>query len=119
MYNFCCSCFWKTKSSFLNIRKIVGYSNFKELYEIRQVLGKGKFGLVKLGIHRGSGRKVAIKIINKKLVTPIDVQQVKTEIDILKIAKHPNIIKLYDVFENEKYIYIIMEYCPGGDLFLI
>ena len=99
------------------IRKIVGYSNLNEIYEIRQVLGKGKFGLVKLGIHRGNGRKVAIKIINKKLVTAIDVQQVKTEIDILKIAKHPNIIQLYDVFENENYIYIIMEYCAGGDLF--
>ena len=99
------------------IRKIVGYSNLNEIYEIRQVLGKGKFGLVKLGIHRESGRKVAIKIINKKLVTAIDVQQVKTEIDILKIAKHPNIIQLYDVFENENYIYIIMEYCAGGDLF--
>ena len=99
------------------IRKIVGYSNLKDIYEIRQVLGKGKFGLVKLGIHRESGRKVAIKIINKKLVTAIDVQQVKTEIDILKIAKHPNIIQLYDVFENENYIYIIMEYCAGGDLF--
>ena len=99
------------------IRKIVGYSNLNEIYEIRQVLGKGKFGLVKLGIHRGNGRKVAIKIINKKLVTAIDVQQVKTEIDILKIAKHTNIIQLYDVFENENYIYIIMEYCAGGDLF--
>ena len=99
------------------IRKIVGYSNLNEIYEIRQVLGKGKFGLVKLGIHRGNGRKVAIKIINKKLVTAIDVQQVKTEINILKIAKHPNIIQLYDVLENENYIYIIMEYCAGGDLF--
>ena len=99
------------------IRRIVGYSNLNEIYEIKQVLGKGKFGLVKLGVHRGSGRKVAIKIINKKLVSAIDVQQVKTEIDILKIAKHPNIIQLYDVFENENYIYIIMEYCAGGDLF--
>ena len=99
------------------IRRIVGYSNLSEIYEIKQVLGKGKFGLVKLGVHRGNGRKVAIKIINKKLVSAIDVQQVKTEIDILKIAKHPNIIQLYDVFENENYIYIIMEYCAGGDLF--
>ena len=40
----------------------------------------------------------------------------KVEIDILKISQHPNIIKLYDVFENENYIYIIMEYCTGGDL---
>ena len=79
-----------------------------EIYEIRQVLGKGKFGLVKLGIHRGSGRKVAIKIINKKLVTAIDVQQVKTEIDILKIAKHPNIIQLYEIMETPEKIYLVL-----------
>ena len=48
---------------------------------------------------------------------PVDVQQVISEIDILKIAKHPNIIKLYDVYENEKFIHIIIEYCAGGDLF--
>ena len=99
------------------IRKVVHYSNLKDLYEIKGDLGKGKFGLVKLGVHKESGREVAVKIINKKLVGPVDVQQVKSEIDILKIAKHPNIIKLYDVFENEKLIYIIMEYCAGGDLF--
>ena len=100
-----------------SIRKVVHYSNLNDLYEIKSPLGKGKFGLVKLGVHKESGREVAVKIINKKLVGPVDVQQVKSEIDILKIAKHPNIIKLYDVFENEKYIYIIMEYCAGGDLF--
>ena len=100
-----------------SIRKVVHYSNLNDLYEIQGVLGKGKFGLVKLGVHKESGREVAVKIINKKLVGPVDVQQVKSEIDILKIAKHPNIIKLYDVFENEKLIYIIMEYCAGGDLF--
>ena len=100
-----------------SIRKVVHYSNLNDIYEIKGTLGKGKFGLVKLGIHKETKREVAVKIINKKLVTEVDVQQVKSEIDILKIAKHPNIIKLYDVFENEKYIYIIMEYCPGGDLF--
>ena len=99
------------------IRKVVHYSNLNDLYEIKDPLGKGKFGLVKLGIHKESGRKVAIKIINKKLVESSDVQLVKSEIDILKIARHPNIIKLYDVFENEEFIYIIMEYCEGGDLF--
>ena len=99
------------------IRKAVGYSNLNEIYEVRDVLGKGKFGLVRLGIHKESGRKVAIKIINKKLVSLLDLEQVKTEVEILKIAQHPNIIRLYDVFENEKYIYIIMEHCGGGDLF--
>ena len=99
------------------IRKAVGYSNLNDIYEVREVLGKGKFGLVRLGIHKESKRKVAIKIINKKLVSLLDLEQVKTEVEILKIAQHPNIIRLYDVFENEKYIYIIMEHCGGGDLF--
>ena len=100
-----------------SIRKVVHYSNINDLYEIKGTIGKGKFGQVRLGIHKESGKQVAIKIINKNYVEGIDYEQIKSEIDILKIAKHPNIIKLYDVFENEKYIYIIMEYCPGGDLF--
>ena len=100
-----------------SIRKVVHYSNINDLYEIKGNIGKGKFGQVRLGIHKESGKQVAIKIINKNYVEGMDYEQIKSEIDILKIAKHPNIIKLYDVFENEKYIYIIMEYCPGGDLF--
>ena len=46
-----------------------------------------------------------------------DIGLVRTEIEILKICQHPNIIRLYDIFENIDYLYIIMEYCPGGDLF--
>ena len=100
-----------------SIRKVVHYSNINDLYEIKGTIGKGKFGQVRLGIHKESGKQVAIKIINKNYVEGMDYEQIKSEIDILKIAKHPYIIKLYDVFENEKFIYIIMEYCPGGDLF--
>ena len=100
-----------------SIRKVVHYSNLRDLYEIKGNLGKGKFGLVKLGEHKESGRQVAIKIINKEVIEGMELERIKSEIDILKIAKHPNIIKLYDLFENEKYIYIIMEYCAGGDLF--
>ena len=87
-----------------SIRKVVHYSNLRDLYEIKGNLGKGKFGLVKLGEHKESGRQVAIKIINKEVIEGMELERIKSEIDILKIAKHPNIIKLYDVFENEKYI---------------
>lgn len=90
------------------LRKSIGYSNLGDLYEVKEVLGKGKFGLVRLGIHKKLQRKVAIKIIKKKCLTLVDLQQVKIEIEILKIAQHPNIIRLYDVFENEDYIYISM-----------
>ena len=55
--------------------------------------------------------------MNKKKMDSSDIELMRTEIEILKICQHPNIIRLYDIFENIDYIYIIMEYCPGGDLF--
>jgi len=73
--------------------------------------------LVRLGIHKETNRKVAIKIMSKKDMTNQDLELVKTEIEILKIAQHPYIIRLYDIFENAEFIYIIMEHCEGGDLF--
>ena len=85
-------------------------------YEVKQKIGKGKFGLVKAGINKETKKPVAIKIMAKKNMDKSDMELAKVEIDILKISQHPNIIKLYDVFENENYIYIIMENCSGGDL---
>jgi serine/threonine protein kinase len=55
--------------------------------------------------------------MNKNNMDSSDLELVRTEIEILKVCQHPYIIKLYDVFENIDYIYIIMEHCPGGDLF--
>ena len=94
-----------------------GYTNLTDLYEIKEKIGRGKFGLIKLGINKKTGKKVAIKIMNKKDMTNQDLELARTETEILKICQHPNIIQLYDVFENVKYFYLIMEYCPGGDLF--
>ena len=94
-----------------------GYTNLTDLYEIKEKLGRGKFGLIKLGINKKTGTKVAIKIMSKKDMTNQDLELARTETEILKICQHPNIIQLYDVFENVKYFYLIMEYCPGGDLF--
>lgn len=50
-------------------------------------------------------------------MSPADIELIKREIEILKLCQHPNIIRLYDVFENQDYIYIVMELLPGGDLF--
>ena len=94
-----------------------GYTNLLDIYEVKEKLGNGKFGLIKLGINKKTGQKVAIKIMSKKDMTNQDLELVRTEIEILKICQHPNIIELYEVFENASYFYIIMEYCSGGDLF--
>ena len=99
------------------LKKATGYTNLLDIYEIKQKLGKGKFGLVKLGINKETKEKVAVKIMNKNNMDSSDFELVRTEIEILKICQHPYIIKLYEVFENVDYIYIIMEHCSGGDLF--
>ena len=95
----------------------IDYKNLLDLYDIKEKSGKGKFGLVKHAIHKQSGKEVAIKIMAKKNMSTADLELAKTEIDILKICNHPNIIKLYDIFDTPEYIYIIMEYCSGKDLF--
>ena len=100
-----------------NLKKATGFTNLLDIYDVKQKLGNGKFGLVKLGVNKQTKEKVAIKIMNKNKMDSSDVELMRTEIEILKICQHPNIIRLYDIFENIDYIYIIMEYCPGGDLF--
>ncbi len=99
------------------IRRATGYETLTDKYEIKEKLGNGKFGLVRLGVHKETGRKVAVKIISKKQMSTQDLELVRTEIEILKICQHPNIIRLYDIFENIDHMYIIMEHCGGGDLF--
>lgn len=84
---------------------------------MKEVIGKGKFGVVNLGIHRKTGQQVAIKILNKENIkTPEDKELVQIEIGILKLCHHPNIVRLLDHLENIDYIYIVTEYIEGGTL---
>lgn len=100
-----------------NIKKAIGYSSFFDYYEMLDDIGEGKFGLVKLGVHKKTKERVAIKIIKKESMTnAADVELVKSEIDIMKLCRHHNVVKLLDHFENAEYIFIVMEYLPGGDL---
>ena len=101
---------------FEKLNQAIQNKSLFDKYEVRQKIGKGKFGLVKCGINKETKQQVAIKIMAKKNMDKSDLELAKVEIDILKIGQHPNIIKLYDIYENENYIYIIMEYCSGGDL---
>ena len=91
------------------IKKVIGYSNVFDFYEIKETLGKGKFGLVKSAIHKKSRKAVAVKVMSKKEMSVQDVELQRREIEILKMCQHPHIIRLLDIFENQDYIYIIME----------
>ena len=99
------------------LKAVTGFTNLTDIYTIEKELGSGKFGLVKLGTNKLVGNKIAIKILDKKEMEVDDLELVRTEIEILRICQHPNIIHLYDVFENESFYYLIMAYCSGGDLF--
>ncbi|PKC12376.1 Pkinase-domain-containing protein [Rhizophagus irregularis] len=87
-------------------------------YLLLQTLGEGEFGKVKLGMHVDTNEEVAIKLIRKESVdTPSRLTKIEREIGVLRSVMHPNIVKLYDVIETERYIGIIMEYASGGELF--
>lgn len=61
---------------------------------------------------------MAIKILEKdKIHDQKDVERITREIKILKKVRHPNVIQLYEIIETEKELYMIMEYCNGGELF--
>ncbi|XP_016124665.1 serine/threonine-protein kinase BRSK2-like [Sinocyclocheilus grahami] len=74
-------------------------------------------GLVKLGIHCITGQKVAIKIVNREKLSESVLMKVEREIAILKLIEHPHVLKLYDVYENNKYLYLVLEHVSGGELF--
>ena len=62
--------------------------------------------MVRIGINKESNQKVAIKILTKKDMSIKEHELVNNEIEILKVCQHPNIVRIYDVFENIDYIYI-------------
>ena len=83
------------------------------------MLGEGQFGTTYLVRHKRTGEKAACKAIAKrKLINAEDVEDVRREVSILHhLSGHPNIVGLLAAFEGTKHVYIVMDYCSGGELF--
>ncbi|KAL1517821.1 hypothetical protein ABEB36_001542 [Hypothenemus hampei] len=86
-------------------------------YKLLKTIGKGNFAKVKLAKHVPTGKEVAIKIIDKTQLTPGSLQKLFREVRIMKMLDHPNIVKLFQVIETEKTLYLVMEYASGGEVF--
>ena len=88
-------------------------------YLLNEEIGSGGFAKVVQGIHIPTGEKVAVKIMDKAQIfsEPLNLNRIQREIAILKIVRHKNIIKLYELMETPNKIYLVMEYCNGGELF--
>ncbi|WOL18194.1 SNF1-related protein kinase catalytic subunit alpha KIN10-like [Canna indica] len=87
-------------------------------YKLGKTLGIGSFGKVKIAEHLLTGHKVAIKILNRRKIKNMEMEEkVRREIKILRLFMHPHIIRLYEVIETQSDIYVVMEYVKSGELF--
>ncbi|XP_077089436.1 serine/threonine-protein kinase MARK2 isoform X8 [Siphateles boraxobius] len=86
-------------------------------YRLLKTIGKGNFAKVKLAKHVLTGREVAVKIIDKTQLNSSSLQKLFREVRIMKVLNHPNIVKLFEVIETEKTLYLVMEYASGGEVF--
>ena len=88
-----------------------------DFYKFVKLIGKGAFGKVTLGIHKLTGKNVAIKTIEKSYMKDdFSKRKVFQEVYLLKKIKHSNVIRLLEVFESSKHLLMVMEYAGGGDL---
>lgn len=86
-------------------------------YKLLKTIGKGNFAKVKLAKHVPTSKEVAIKIIDKTQLNASSLQKLYREVRIMKLLDHPNIVKLFQVIETEKTLYLVMEYASGGEVF--
>lgn len=87
-----------------------------DVYQLKEVIGQGSFGVVRLGVKISDpSTKVAIKSVPKSIIGQ-NLSSIKTEFSILSCTHHPNIVKLFDAFDDIYYFHIVLEYCSGGEL---
>lgn len=98
-------------------KNVVSTPSFNDSYRLGRTLGEGAFSVVKEGTNKGTGDSFAIKIVEKKKLSTEDEAALKDEIKILKKLLHVHIIRLYDVFEEPSFFYLVTEQMLGGELF--
>ncbi len=86
-------------------------------YKFGRTLGQGTFATVKMATSLADGSKWAVKIIKRSALTSEDEESLKTEIQILQLTNHPNIVSVREIFYCKNYVYLVMELMTGGELF--
>jgi hypothetical protein len=99
------------------IRVHANVHDIEEYYSLGPELGVGRFSSVREGVSKSSGRRVAVKIIDKSGLSEPEREALRTEVAVLKLVHHPNIIRLKSVFETRKQLFLVLTFLKGGDLF--
>lgn len=87
-------------------------------YQLGRMLGQGNFAKVYHARNLASGENAAIKVIDKDMVMKAGlIDQIKREISVMRLVRHPNIVQLYEVMASKSKIYFVMEFVKGGELF--
>ena len=95
----------------------LNYKSILEEYNLNGIIGRGAFGQVWESTHRSSNSKRAIKQINLNSTSESEIEKLLQEVSILKQLDHPNIIKIFEVYKNKNKLFIVTEFCEGGELF--
>jgi len=94
-----------------------GKYSFEAKYTMGKEIGRGGFSIVYEASSKETGEKVAVKVIDKNKQDDEQIVLLQREISIMRKLDHPNIVKLYDVFDEEKTISLVLEYVRGGELY--
>eukprot|EP01095_Lingulamoeba_sp_RSL-Kostka_P014432 TRINITY_DN62_c0_g1_i2.p1 TRINITY_DN62_c0_g1~~TRINITY_DN62_c0_g1_i2.p1 ORF type:complete len:337 (-),score=134.15 TRINITY_DN62_c0_g1_i2:105-1115(-) len=97
--------------------EILRNEDIDDFYEMGKEIGRGGFSVVIEGIDRKTKEKFAIKCIKKTMVEGDDIKLLRREIKIMKKVNHPNILKLFEVFEDDEEFFLVMELVDGKELF--
>uniref|UniRef100_A0A6I8PN54 Rho-associated protein kinase 2 n=1 Tax=Ornithorhynchus anatinus TaxID=9258 RepID=A0A6I8PN54_ORNAN len=112
----------KNIDNFLNryekiVEKIRGLQTKAEDYDVVKVIGRGAFGEVQLVRHKASQKVYAMKLLSKfEMIKRSDSAFFWEERDIMAFANSPWVVQLFCAFQDDRYLYMVMEYMPGGDL---
>jgi len=93
------------------------FEPLEDSYTIGEEIGKGGFSIVYAAARKNDGKEFAVKCIKKEMVEGEDIKLLRREVQIMKKLDHPNILKLYEVYEDDKQFFLVMELVKGKELF--
>ena len=114
--NHCLMCSLSSEDRFRVSKMFFFQKSVKKYYDLKETIGTGSFATVKLAVHKKTGAKVAVKVIDKTGLKDLE-ENLQNEIDILKSIDHPNIVALKEIFDSKSKLYLVMELVSGGELF--